>query len=284
LHRSVDSTIPSKELAEKYAQLQALLADIQSVAVAYSGGVDSTLLAKVTYDVLGDKMLAVMAISESMSSSELENAIALLDELDIPHVTVQSNEVHDPRYAANPANRCYFCRGHILRAIHEVAQKRGLAAMVDGFNLDDASDHRPGRQAGIERSVRSPLYETGFTKQNVRSLARHLGLRNWSKPSTPCLSSRVPYDTPITPAILHQIDRAESVLRKLGLTQLRVRHHGNMARIEVPPDNMALVFEHRAQIVADFKEVGYIYVALDLQGFRSGSANEELIDGREPST
>jgi uncharacterized protein len=226
-------------------------------------------------------MLAVLAASESLNTSEYKGAIDLLEELGIPHVTVHSHEIRDPQYAANPANRCYFCKIHIIRAIQEVAQTRGLAIIIDGFNADDVGDYRPGRQAGYEMGIRSPLHEAGFTKHDIRLLARHLGLRNWAKPSLACLSSRVPYGTPITPEILAQIDRAENVLRKLGLAQLRVRHHTSVARIEVPLEDMAVIMTHRDKIVTELKAAGYTYVALDLQGFRSGSANEELTGSHE---
>lgn len=272
----LEDTTLSPELTEKYARLQALITAMGSAAVAYSGGVDSTLLARVAHDTLGARMRAIMAVSESLGASEREEALALLDEQGVPYELVHTQEVHDPRYAANPANRCYFCKVHVHDAIRETASALGLAVILDGFNADDTGDHRPGRQAGRERGVRSPLHEANLTKADIRALARHLGLRNWSKPAMACLSSRVPYGTAISPEILEQIDRAENALRARGFRQLRVRHHGSLARIEVPDEDIARVVAERAAIIADLKAAGYVYVALDLQGFRSGSANEEL--------
>lgn len=229
-------------------------------------------------------MLAILAESESLSASEREHAVGWLRQTGIPYVTVCTHEIEDPRYAANTANRCYYCREHVVQAIRDRAQAHGLAVVVDGFNADDVGDHRPGHQAGQERGVRSPLHEAGFTKKDIRLLARHLGLPNWNKPSMACLASRVTYGVPITPQILAQIERAEESLRGLGLEQLRVRHHGSLARIEVVPQDMPRLLTHRDQVAANCRAAGYIYVALDLRGFRSGSGSEELAGGDGSST
>jgi uncharacterized protein len=263
-------------LAEKYARLQTSLSDMGRVLVAYSGGVDSTLIAKVARDVLGADALAVMAISPSYAEAERPEAIRLLAEIGIAHRIVETDEVSDPRYAANPANRCYFCKEHLFEALFEIAAAEGYAFILDGFNADDVGDHRPGRQAGRERGVRSPLHEAGLTKSDIRALARYLGLSNWAKPAMACLSSRVAYGQAITPEILRRIDQAETLLRGLGLGQLRVRHHDTLARIEVSAEDMPAVMAHRDRIAAGLKALGYVYVTLDLQGFRSGSGNEVL--------
>ena len=264
------------ELEAKYAQLQTLIGRLGRVIVAYSGGVDSTLVAKVAADVLGDRMLAVMAISASYSAAEIPEALGLLEAHNIPYRQVHTAEVEDERYAANPANRCYFCKVHLYEELFEIAAEGDYAAILDGSNADDVGDHRPGRQAGRERGVRSPLQEAGLNKADIRALARYLGLSNWNKPAMACLSSRVAYGHAITPEILGQIDRAEQALRALGLGQLRVRHHDNLARIEVQLEDIPAVMARREQIVADLKAAGYVYVTLDLQGFRSGSGNEVL--------
>ena len=265
-------------LVAKYARLKTVIQALKRVVIAYSGGVDSTLVARVALDTLGkDNTLAIIAISPSLGEQEQRQAIVILEEIGIPFLKVETHEVEDPRYAANPANRCYFCKEHVYDALGDVAQAQGYQVVVDGFNVDDAGDHRPGRQAGRERGVRSPLHEAGFNKADIRNLARHLGLSNWAKPAMACLSSRVEYGTAITPEILRQIDAAEMQLHKLGFTDLRVRHHDKLARIELDEIVLAEAIARRGEIVEAVKSAGYVYVTLDLQGLRHGSMNEALL-------
>jgi uncharacterized protein len=267
----------STDLAHKYESLKSALRAVQRAVVAYSGGVDSTLVAKVARDVLGaENVLAVIAVSASFGADEERSAVRTLAEIGVPYLKIQTDEVADPRYAANPANRCYFCKEHVYGALVDVARAQGFEVVVDGFNADDTGDFRPGRKAGRELGVRSPLCEAGLTKDEIRDLARHLGLSNWSKPAMACLSSRVEYGTPITVQILNQVDRAEQALRKLGFDDLRIRHHDKVARIEVAPDAIDRALAHRAEIIDAVKATGYVYVTLDLEGLRHGSMNEGL--------
>jgi uncharacterized protein len=264
-------------LVEKYERLKASLRTIGRAVIAYSGGVDSSLVAKTALDVLGaENVLAVIATSASLGKDEELEAVALLSEIGVPHLRIETGEVDDPRYAANPINRCYFCKEHVYGDLVEVARQHGFHTVVDGFNADDTSDFRPGRKAGRELGVRSPLCEAGLNKDEIRVLARSLGLSNWSKPAMACLSSRVEYGTPITAEILNQVDRAEGALRRLGFDDLRVRHHEKLARIEIEPHLIDRALACREQIIEAVKAAGYVYVTLDLQGLRHGSMNEGL--------
>jgi uncharacterized protein len=265
------------ELQQKYARLQSVIAGFESVLVAFSGGVDSSLLAKVALDVLGaPQVLAAIAISASLGEDEERTALEILTELGLSYIKIETNEVEDPRYAANPINRCYFCKEHVYGALVSAARDRGFEVVLDGFNAEDTADFRPGRKAGRELGVRSPLHEVGFSKDDVRTLARHLGLSNWDKPQMACLSSRVEYGIQITPTILKQVDRAEAALRQLGFEDLRVRHHDKVARVEVEQAMLPRALELTDEIIEAVKAVGYTQVTIDPEGLRHGSMNEGL--------
>lgn len=265
-------------LQTKFEQLKEIIAKFDRVLVAFSGGVDSALVAKVALDVLGpERVLAAVAVSQSLGQDEERAALQVLRELQIASVTIETDEVVDPRYAANPINRCYFCKEHVYSALGRVAQEQGIKNLVDGFNAEDTGDFRPGRKAGRELGVRSPLCEAGLTKDEIRTLARHLGLSNWNKPQMACLSSRVEYGITITPKILSQIERAEAALRSFGFDELRVRHHGRLARVEVEPKMVPRAVAQRDEIVKAIRAVGYAEVTIDLEGLRHGSMNEGFV-------
>lgn len=260
----------------KLDHLRALLRTLESVVVAYSGGVDSAFLLKVAFDTLGERALAVTAVSPSLAQAELAEAQAVAQAIGASLVLIDSHEVDDPRYLANQANRCYFCKDEVYGLLANYAHAHGYRAVVDGANLDDLKDMRPGRQAAKEQGILSPLVEAGFRKADIRAASRDLGLSTWDKPAMACLSSRIPYGTPITLHNLSQVERAELYLRPLGLSQLRVRHHGDTARIEVAAEDIPTLLAHRVEIVARFQGLGYTYVTLDLDGYRTGSMNEAL--------
>lgn len=263
----------------KLEHLRQILLAMGRAAVAYSGGTDSAFLLAVACDVLGDRVLALTADSPSVPRADLAEAQALARQLGAQHVVVPTRELDDPAYRANTPDRCYFCKSHYLTMLLDQAQARGFAALVDGSNADDLGDYRPGQRAARERGVRSPLQEAGLTKAEIRALARGRGLPNWDKPAAACLASRIPYGTPVTAETLTQIERGEAFLRRLGFRQVRVRHHGAVARLEVEGADLARAVERREQIVAALREAGFTYVTLDLAGFRSGSMNLALIEG-----
>jgi len=266
-------------LVQKLEQLKSLFAEMEQALIAYSGGVDSTLVAKIAYDVLGDRALAVTAESPSLLPEELEDARIQAAAIGIPHEVIQTHEMDNPNYTANPVNRCYFCKSELHDTLKPLALKRGYPYVVDGVNADDLQDYRPGIQAAKERGARSPLAELRITKLEVRELSQHLGLSWWDKPAQPCLSSRFPYGEEITVSKLQRVGRAEIYLRKLGLKTLRVRSEGDTARIELAPEQIKefVLTTDLPTLVAAFQSFGFLYVTLDLEGFRSGKLNQGVI-------
>ncbi|OCQ92951.1 TIGR00268 family protein [Nostoc sp. MBR 210] len=266
------------KLSEKLEQLNALFGEMERALIAYSGGVDSTLVAKIAYDVLGDRALAVTAVSPSLLPEELEDAKIQAATIGIKHQVVQTNEMENPNYTSNPVNRCYFCKSELHDTLKPLAMELGYPYVVDGVNADDLHDYRPGIQAAKERGARSPLAEIGVSKLEVRQLSQQLGLPWWDKPAQPCLSSRFPYGEEITVAKLQRVGRAEIYLRKLGWDNLRVRSEGDTARIELAPEKIQdfVLAVDLPAVVAAFQEFGFIYVTLDLEGYRSGKLNQIL--------
>ena len=266
----------SDDTGRKVAEARRILRELGSALVAYSGGVDSTLLLRLAHDELGDRAVPAYISSPTMVGWEKDEALAQAAEIGVAVRVVPGQELCDPDFAANTSLRCYHCRVANYPQLQRIADQEGLAAIVDGANLDDLGDYRPGRRAALEKGVRSPLLEAGLTKAEVRAASRALGLSTWDKPSMPCLASRIPYGIPVTEAALRQIERAEAALHQMGLAELRVRHHGDVARIEVPLADLPRLLEQREAVVERLKGAGYTYVTLDLQGFRSGSLNEVL--------
>ncbi len=266
------------EREEKFARLKEIIKGYGSLLVAFSGGCDSTLLLRAAHDVLGDKAVAVTARSETYPSREYEEAEKFAQELGVRHLTIDTSELAVEGFSSNPPDRCYFCKTELFHKLLELAREHGLQYVADGTSLDDASDHRPGMRAAAELGIVSPLKEAGLTKQDIREISKSLGLPTWDKPSLACLASRFPYGEEITAEKLRMVDEAESFLRGLGFRQLRVRHHDTMARIEVPEGDICKLLDQslRRQVTSKLREIGYTYVSLDLQGYRSGSLNEAL--------
>jgi pyridinium-3,5-biscarboxylic acid mononucleotide sulfurtransferase len=271
----------SQELENKYRTLRDILNGMGSLAIGFSGGVDSTLLVKVAHDTIGRNVIAVIGRSETYPTKEFEEACALAEEIGARYEIVDTEETDVLKFRENPPNRCYFCKTELFGKVQEIAKREKISWIADGSNLDDRGDFRPGMAANREQSVRSPLLEAGMTKGDIRQLSKHLQLRTWDKQSFACLSSRFPYGQSIDRAKLSKIDRAENVLRENGFRFFRARHHDDRTvRIEVSPDEIRRFADDgfRASVVEALKELGFTYITLDLIGFRSGSMNEVLTD------
>ena len=271
------TTVSEDALQRRLEELEGVVAPYGSALVAFSGGVDSSLALAIAARALPrEKVLAVTSNNETYLPSELDLARRFVDSLGVEHRVVNTRELDDPNYAKNPTNRCYFCKSTLYSDLNRMAKEEGYSCVVDGANKDDEGDYRPGRKAAKELGVVSPLSLAGVGKAEVRELARHLGLPSWDKPALACLSSRFPYGQEITPEKLAQVTRAEEFMRRRGFHQVRVRHHGEIARLEVGPEEIERAFALREEISAELLDAGFLYVALDLAGYRSGSLNAAL--------
>lgn len=273
------------DLQQKFQKLKDILKEIGSAAIAYSGGVDSTFLLKVAHDELGEKIIAVTAKSSTYPEREYKEAQKYIAQFGAKHITIVSEELEIEGFAKNPVNRCYFCKTELFGKVRQEAEKYGLKHVLDGSNFDDIGDYRPGMKAAKEQGVRSPLKEAELTKNDIRELSKMLDIPTWNKPSFACLSSRFPYGNEITVQKLGMVDKAEQFLMDMGFNQLRVRHHGDIARIEVAPEDRTKFFdiEIMDKVGSEFKKIGFKYVTLDMLGYRTGSMNEVLSEKEKAS-
>ena len=267
----------------KLERLHSLLTDMGGVVIGYSGGVDSAMLAAVAKKILGDRAVCVLASSATYPASEVQEALETAAKLGINVIQIETDELKNEAFAVNTPDRCFFCKTELFGKLIAIGQDHGLKWVIDGANLDDLDDYRPGSRAAAELGVRSPLREAGLTKNDIREISHRMGLPTWNKPSFACLSSRIPYGTRIEPDILRRLDRAERFMKELGFRQVRVRHHGEIARIEVEPEEIMRVAspEIRRQVTEKFKELEYLYTTLDLDGYRMGSMNAVLNRGNK---
>ena len=274
----------TQALQDKLERIRAIFSPMKSVIVAFSGGVDSTFVMRVAHDTIGERALGLTTTSPTMPDQDRESAMNMAALIGARHLVIESNELEVPGYAQNPLNRCYLCKHNLFTVCEAKAAELGIDEIVDGLNLDDLHDYRPGMQAASEKRVRHPLVEAELTKAEIRELSRAMGLPTWDRPASPCLSSRFPYGTEITPEGLHRVGEGEKVLHALGFKVARVRYHGDVARLELEQSEIARAFEPRIRdtIERELKKLGFRFIAIDLKGFRSGSLNEGVIATASP--